>query len=237
VVAAPAPALDEGAYSTALAKFARPTDTDTTDLFRALRSEPSLGEMFPKKMAAAMILVAGGLGFYLWNTLTEAEDDYVRLKQEGATYKWAKKLRTEAIERERKNLAEEVEAVRQFAGERIVWSNYLRDLPTRLPPNACLQGIDASYELQMGGDAGGKRKAVRMLSIRAMARFTDRSSAPSEIDSFLQSLRNVDLLKKDFPTVRLAEVKWKKDGLADTASFTILAMPKEKGAAAPKESG
>ena len=68
-----------------------------------------------------------------------------------------------------------------------------------------------------------------------MARFTDRGSAPKEIDAFLESLRGANLLKRMFPVVNLAEIKWRKDATADIAVFTIIATPKEKSAGSKEE--
>jgi len=64
-----------------------------------------------------------------------------------------------------------------------------------------------------------------------MVRFSDRGGAPKEIDAFLESLRGAELLKRTFPIVNLAEIKWRKDAAADIALFTIIATPVEK---APK---
>ena len=70
-----------------------------------------------------------------------------------------------------------------------------------------------------------------------MAQFAGRGSAPKEIDAFLESLREMALLKKDFPLVNLAEIKWRKDGNRDIALFTVLAMPPEKSKSAPAKEG
>ncbi|MCE5325311.1 MAG: hypothetical protein LLG01_02740, partial [Planctomycetaceae bacterium] len=82
------------------------------------------------------------------------------------------------------------------------------------------------------------RKANQSLTLRGMARFADRGSAPREIDQFLDSLRGVAILKRDFPRLNLVEIKWRKDAASDIALFTILGLPKEKRAAgAAKEKG
>ena len=100
-------------------------------------------------------------------------------------------------------------------------------MPTRLPSNACLQSLAGAYELTTAGKNVG-RQANRSLAITGMARFADRGSAPKEIDAFLDSLRSADLLRKTFPHVNLAEIKWRKETGADIALFTILAAPAEK---------
>ena len=124
-------------------------------------------------------------------------------------------------------LSAEVGAVQKFVGSRTIWSDYLRDLPTRLPGNACLSDVWATNELKETGKKV-QRKISKTLTLRGMARFTDRGSAPREIDTFLDSLRNVELLRRDFPLVELAEIKWRRDGTTEVALFTIIASPKDK---------
>jgi hypothetical protein len=38
------------------------------------------------------------------------------------------------------------------------------------------------------------------------------------------------LLKRDFPKVQLAEIKWRREGESEIAMFTVVAMPKKKSA-------
>jgi Tfp pilus assembly protein PilN len=181
-----------------------------------------------------MVLVAAVVTLTLGHVLMALDGECESLRQQNAGYAWAQTLETDAIERERKSLAGEVSAVQGFLGTRVIWSNYLRDLPTRLPTNACLQSLTGSYEMKITGKNETQR-VNRSLTICGMARFTDRGSAPKEIDAFLESLRKADLLKQAFPVVRLAEIKWRKDAGADTALFTVIASPAEK--ASKKEKG
>jgi Tfp pilus assembly protein PilN len=178
-------------------------------------------------VAAGMVLAAAGMGLFLWSVLADLDADYENVARQTAAFKWARNLRTEKIAAEKKLLATEVAAVQGFLGTRVIWGDYLRDLPTRLPPNSCLMTLDGQYEMKVAATkkGGGQTRVNRSLTIRGMARFTDRG-APREIDSFLDSLRGVDLLKRDFPLVNLAEIKWRKEGAGDIAMFTIVAMPK-----------
>ncbi len=227
VMAAPGVDLDDAAYSLAMALAARRKEPDRIDLFRSIRPPPSLARMFPRQLAVGMAVAAAAVGAILWNAVSELESECQRLRDQNASYKWAASLETEAIKAERKKLSDEVISVQNFLGTRVIWSNYLRDLPTRLPSNACFQSFLGAYELKTSTKATG-RPANRSLAITGMARFADRGSAPREIDAFLDSLRSADLLRKTFPHVNLAEIKWRKDPGADIALFTILATPAEK---------
>jgi len=218
---------DEAEYSRAMAVWARSDEQDSLDLLRSLRPPPTLKQMFPRKLVAIMAAATVGMGFFLYSTLSTLKGECRALKRQNASYSWAARLRTNEIDGQRKQLMTEVASVQQFLSTRVLWSNYFRDLPTRLPQNACLTNITGSYELEDSAKKN-QRKASRSLTLRGQARFSDRGSAPKEIDAFLDSLREMSLLKENFPLVNVAEVKWRKDGNNDIAIFTVIAMPPEK---------
>jgi len=227
-IATPHAPLDEKTYSLAMAQTARKVKPDSLDLFRTLRPPPTLREMFPARLAGALATGVALMALVLWDTSSDLEAEYRSLCGQCASHKWAAKEKTRALNKERKALMEEAGAVQKFLATRVVWSDYLRDLPTRLPTNACLTHTNGAFEMQDMSASKQKKKSHRSLTLRGMAQFSDRGSAPREIDAFLDSLRNVELLKRDFPQVSLAEIKWRKDVGGDSAIFTIVAMPKEK---------
>lgn len=114
----------------------------------------------------------------------------------------------------------------RFLSTRVIWTDYLHNLPTRLPPNACLSNVWATCEMKSMGRKKIKRKTSQSLTLRGVTRFVNRGAAPKEIDTFLESLRSVELLQRDFPLVQLAEIKWRREGESEVALFTIIALPK-----------
>ena len=235
VVAQPGEPSSMAAYASAMATAARQRNVDSMDLFRSLRQATTLAQVFPRKLAVGMAVGIALMAVFLWQTVSGLDSDYQHLKRQNAAQSWAANRKTPEIEQERKLLTDETKAVQRFLATRVIWSDYLRDLPTRLPENSCLTGVIGTYELESLSNKQQKR-ASRSLTLRGMTRFSDRNMAPKEIDAFLDSLREVSLLKRDFPLVNLAEIKWKKEGNGDIAMFTVLAMPKEKQAA-PREGG
>lgn len=220
--------LDADLYSLGLAMSARKPEDKCMDMLQALRRSPSLSKIFPRKLLAVALLLVGAMGLLLWDKSRSLEQEYQFLKQQNASYKWAQDLQTQQIEGESKMLQAEVGAVRKFLSTRIIWSDYLRDLPSRLPPNTYLSNIWALAELKEMGKRKHEKKTNKSLTIRGATRFSDRESAPKEIDAFLESLRNVEILRRDFPIVTLAEIKWKRESGTDTAMFTIIALPRKK---------
>ena len=191
--------------------------------------------MFPMKRAVAVVIAAVCMGFFMWQKMEEITTKYESFKKQNASYAWSKGKRTGEISKERKQLLGEVQAVSKFISTRIIWSDYLSDLPTRLPENACLSNIWAVNEMKEMNKKKQGRKAKRSLTMRGVTKFADGFAAPQEIDAFLESLRNVELLRRDFPQVELAEIKWRREGDSEIAMFTILALPKKKGG--DKDSG
>lgn len=199
------------------------------DLFQSLRPPPSIRDIFPWKLAVFVLLMAGCMALMMYDKYAALAAKSAQCKQANAasTHKWAFGKSTGAIKKERKRLMANVGAVHQFLTTRVVWSNYLRDLPTRLPPNACLSNIWGACELKDMSAKKQKRRASKLLTLRGLTRFDDRAAAPKEIDVFLTELQNMELLQQDFPQVQLVEIKWRRDGKNDVALFTVVALPKK----------
>jgi Tfp pilus assembly protein PilN len=184
--------------------------------------------MFPWKRAIAVAVAVACMGFMMWQKLTGLNNQYNSFKRQNAEFKWSKGQRTGEISKERKQLLTEVEAISTFLSTRIIWTDYLRDLPTRLPLNACLTNIWGVSEMKEMNKKKQGRKEKRSLTLRGITKFAEGVAAPLEIETFLDSLRNVDLLRRDFPQVQLAEIKWRREGDSEIAMFTVVALPKKK---------
>ena len=196
------------------------------DIVSSLRPPPTLKDIFPKNLAVFMLIIIVAMAGMMWNKATSLDKQCRLLRKQNASHKWARSLSIREINKQRKALLYEVDCVYRFLGTRIVWSDYLRDIPTRLPPDACLVNVWANCEMKEMVKKKHARKPKKSLTLTAMARFSSRASAPREIDAFLQSLRGMKLLQRDFPLVELAEVKWRKEGKSGMALFTVIALPK-----------
>jgi hypothetical protein len=198
------------------------------DLFRTLRDEPSILAMFPWKRAISVVFAIVCMGFVMWQKAAGLTGEYNNFRKQNASHEWSEGKRTGEIKNERKQLLVEVQAVSKFLSSRIIWSDYLRDLPTRLPMNACLSNIWAVNELKEMNKKKQGRRIKQSLTMRGVTKFDAGVVAPQEIEAFLESLRNVELLKRDFPKVQLAEIKWRREGESEIAMFTVVALPKKK---------
>jgi Tfp pilus assembly protein PilN len=239
VAVADGPGFTDSYCSYSLAMLARPKEEVQFDIFRELRAKPGIMKMFPCKIAAIIVFLAGCMAFMMWEKASRLASDYSSLKKQDSSHKWAVSKSTGDIANGRKALLTETEAVAKFLSTRIVWSDYLRDLPTRLPLNVSLSSIGATCELDQSGKNEGGEKAKRSLTLRGLTLFDKGRAAPEEIEAFLNSLRKVELLKRDFPKVQLAEIKWRKQGKSETAMFTVIALPDKsvKGGGEKSEKG
>ncbi len=222
--------LNADVYSLGLALSARKSEAKSMDMFRALKPPPSLREIFPKKLAAFLLFVIGAMGMMLWDKSQALDQQIQMVKRQNVSTKWARKMEMGKIEQERKILSGEVSAIERFLSTRIIWSDYLRDLPSRLPPNAYLSSVWGFSEFKGTSKKSRQVRSNRSLTMRGVTQFADRESAPVEIDAFIDSLRNVEILRRDFPLVTLAEIKWRREAGKETALFTIIALPKKKKA-------
>ena len=95
-------------------------------------------------------------------------------------------------------------------------------------------------ELHQKVEAVGRRsesvaKTKRSLLIQATAPLSTGGAVPHEVDAMLDSLRNLPLLKHEFPLVDLADIKrYRVAGTAPTANFTVICTPgASRGGASP----
>jgi hypothetical protein len=226
-IVADGPGFTDEQCSYGLAISAMPKEGNQFDLFQELRPKPSIKQIFPWKLAAMIVLLACGMAFMMWQKVSSLADSYNNLKQQNAEHKWAFSKGNGELSNMKKGLLSETDAVEKFLSTRIIWSDYLRDIPTRLPPNVILVNIWAISEYRETGakKEGGSQKLKKSFSLRGMTLFDKGHASPEQIDSFLESLRKVELLQKDFPKVQLADIKWRRQGDCETASFTVLALP------------
>ena len=220
------PGLDGPATAFGLALGGLKEEPRAFDLSRTLKPRVSIREIFPW---GELVLQAGFLvcvGVVLAVRYMSLSDDCLAAKIANQGHKCLTAPRAE-LEKERKDLQEKVEAVRNFLRTRILWTDYMHDLPARLPTNARFGSLQGYAEMEYLGkkkESAGKPK--RSFLLQASAPLSPAGGMPREIDVFLDALRNLPLLKRDFPNVELADIKrYRLAGFAPTANFTVICLP------------
>lgn len=203
-------------------------DQDTFDLARTLKPPLTFRQLFPLSecvlhglmwLALALILSARWLNLSeqsaamgVWNSQHAASDHSLA------------ELKAEKAELEQK-----VAAVEKFLANRVVWTEFERELGAALPENVFLTAFHGTSELGItGGKSKHAAKPKKSLILRAGVSIPQSGLVPHEIDRLLNSLRENPLLKSQFPVIELDGLKQSKatrDQNA-TATFTVLCLPK-----------
>lgn len=209
---------------------------ESFDLARSLRPRRSLWELFPWAEMAVQAALLVCMALFLTDRSANAEHSYRAMRIKIAQHAWMESVTESELEKEKKDLQQKVEAIRRFLASRILWTSYSHDIPTRLPPNATMNGFEGICDLEVSGkkkDTGLKTKKSFLIHIAAPV--AKDGSMPKDIDHFLGSLREHPLLKKDFPIVELVDLKWHQpfQGAKPIAYCSVICLPKIAPASPP----
>jgi hypothetical protein len=223
------PELDDSAvaYGLALGCLGQ-QQNESFDLSRSVKARPSLRAIFPWAEVGVQAALPAGMGLFLFVRSHSVGESYTAALAETAEHADVAGRQPGDLEKEKKDLEQKVEAVRRFVSSRIIWTSYTHDIASRLPASATLNTFHGLCELEyFGKQKEGVLKPKKSLVIRAAAPIAQDGSTPKEIDRFLTSLRGHPLLKRDFPEVELAEIKWFQPNVTapPSALFMIVCLP------------
>ncbi|HWA98127.1 MAG TPA: hypothetical protein VG713_06525 [Pirellulales bacterium] len=224
IVWCPAPELSGGSIAYGLALGCVGDPVGVVDLTKSMTPQPTIWQIFPWGELSVQVALVLCMALFLFGHAQHAEKAIVPVRAELAKRAWANNKPQADLVKEQRELTAKVEAVKKFAGTRILWTKYLQDVADRLPASATLTMLQGMAEL----DTGGKRPK-KSFTMRAESAINESGVMPSEIDEFLASLRGDPLLKRDFPDIELTDIKTtqpsRKDEVAQ-AIFTVLCLPK-----------
>ena len=232
------PALDGDAMAFGLAQGCLAQNIKAFDLSRSLKARASLWEIFPWGELAFVTVLVACMGLLLGAHTMKLDEAYAVVRAQSSLHPCLSSADANSLESQTKFLEQKVEAVRKFIDTRILWSAYTRDIAMRLPATAQLSMFQGLNELACGKNArAGMQK--KLFQLRATVPLPADGATPREIDTFLRALRNHPLLKRDFASVELADIKRTQATNTEppTAAFNIICLPKGKGAPAPSDAG
>jgi hypothetical protein len=221
------PALDGGSVAYGVAMGCVQVKAQEFDLARSLKPRQSLWEIMPFAEMAVQFVVVLCLALYLLHRSNELSAEYAATRAQTESRPWMNGLMEQQLTKQKQELDQKVGAIRKFLSTRVVWTEYTHDLPEKLPANAKLSSFHGVCEMEKKGK-NVTVKPKKSLTLRIGSLIAHDGAAPEAIDAFLDSLRENTLLKRDFPQVELADIKWYQPfiGAQPTAFFTIVAMPK-----------
>jgi hypothetical protein len=220
------PGLDNASIAYGLALSASKPDDEGFDLARTSKPQARLRDLFPWREAVLHLLLLGGMALFMANEGQRVEQDCSNLQEEIDRLDRLGTMPGGELAKEQKILEERVKAVRSFLSGRVAWTAYTNDVAVRLPAGAVLTSFNGVAEVASAQGKGGKSKNSFIL--KATAPLAPSGAVPKEIDHFMGALRGHPLLKRDFPVVELADIRWSKPseaGAKPIASFTVICMP------------
>ena len=197
------------------------------DLAKALKRPPRFLDIFPYRDAAIAVVTFMIMFFVMFSAKQSLARDYQVIHAKNQSVSWAKSMGLRVLHKEKQDRLGEVNAITKFLKTRIVWSNYLKELPALVPKGSVMQGFRAEAEYVSGKKKGGK-KSKRNLVLRGMAPFSKEGLVPPEISNFLENIRNAEVFKKEFPVSELVSIIWRKEDGRNVAMYSVLCLEKKK---------
>jgi hypothetical protein len=222
------PALDVAAVVSGLLLSERP-GVEPFNLVKSLARRTSFLDLFPWGQALVQAAVLFGATFWLLGQFRGHAAEAVKVKSEVDKYAWAAKVSPQKLAEEKKVLEQQVDAIRAFGETRITWTEFTRDIASKLPNDLALNSFTGQYDLEFSGTKANT-KPKRFLTLGLNAPISRTGAMPREIDAFLRILRADRLLKRDFPDVELADLRWTQTvGKPATANFSVVCQPSKAG--------
>jgi hypothetical protein len=231
------PALDNAAMAQGVALGCLAQDAKAFDLSRTLKPRASIRDIFPWGELAFEILLIASMGGILGARSLMLDDAYVAVRMQSARHACLKGADQKKLEKQKKVLADKVDAVQKFLSTRISWSAYTQDIASRLPRGTVLESFDGSCELEAGGKKGGGGAVKKSFTLHVISPSKEDGSMSPELDSFFKSLRNHPLWLRDFLSVDVMDIKraHARGSTVPSVGFTIVCSPKSSmGSAAPR---
>jgi hypothetical protein len=200
------------------------------DLSRSMKPRLPLREIFPwAEVAVQVALAICMFAFLTWRCRT-LDEALVPVRVEIAQRAWLEKALQAQLQKEQTDLQQKVEAIRRFAGTRIIWTEYTHDIAERLPPTATLVSFTGQCELETPGKQAAV-KPKKSFVLRASALIEEDGAVPKEVDRFMTALRDDPLLMRDFPQIVCEDIKHFQPNVTVDPSvlFTVLCLPKAAG--------
>ncbi len=229
-----APALNDAdtAFGLALGLF---QEEDAFNLVRENRPKGSLPSLIPWKQIAAQ---AGVLVFatMLLHANADHLDSQLRVvKKQQKKYAWLASKAPNLLEKERVELKTSAAAMQYFFESRAHWTGFVRELGVLMPKAMTLNSMNGQNDYtdpKLKASEGSKSVTLKLETPIASG-----TVVPAEVDNIIDAIRGSAVLRRDFPVIKLSELKWGKTQHTnlEMASFSVICTPAPK-AVAPKPS-
>jgi hypothetical protein len=214
------------------------------DLSRTMKPRPLLRDIFPWGELVCECTLMAGMGLVLMQHSEKVNAAYLSVRNQCEGNKTLALSTMADLQKEKTELKSKLDSMHGFLDSRIAWTSYIRDIASILPANIELNGWQGNNVMAIG-KAGSKNK--RALQFTGSAPLAANAPVPPEVAKFLKSLRTNPLIKRDFASTEITNIKpveakaakpgeklaGKVGEKAGTVEFTIVCRPeaaKKKGA-------
>lgn len=217
-------------------------DEPAPDLARPLAPPPQLWDLVPRGEVAVLGAVIMCMALWLWGSGTVAANNARRAEEDNSKNALLHANQDAKLKEEKKTLSAEVQAVTHFLTGRVLWTEYLNQFSTRVPKGVQFVTFQGDQEFKTGSERNAK-KSKRGLLLNFSTMLPRDKPAPPEIDELLENIRTAPVIVRDFPDVKLSQLRvtkslensTKRVVVADPATFSVTCEPKakDKGSGAP----
>jgi hypothetical protein len=194
----------------------------TFDLARDMKPRASIREIFPMREAALQFALLYFASLFLWTTNSTIQRELAATQRSTAKFKWLGSTAEGQLVKDEKALVDKLDALEKFQSTRVDWNVHTQSVADWLPRNVSLTALTAFAELPTTSSKGGP-KPKKSLVLHLSTPIPEHGA----INQCLASLRRTAPLKRDFPTMKLADMKWASASGAKepVATFSVVCEP------------
>ncbi len=215
------------AYGTAIGGL--DSDARGFDLARNIKSRPPLREIFPWGELACQVAMVVCFALVLFGYKQKSDTQYAMAMAECNRNEVCAKTDAKELQKEKSDLIAKTKVLKDFLDTRILWTDYTRHVASTLAPSARLDSFEGQCTFS-GGAKGKAGKGRKSLVLRARAPLMPDGSVPADVSDFFVSLKNDPLLKRDFASVQVTDLRriQSKGSQEANTSFMVICLPESK---------
>jgi hypothetical protein len=230
-VVAPLLGTDAEAGSLALAYAGVRPKQGALDLFQELLPPPTLMHRLPLRSAAALGVAGLVLGWMLGSEASDLESEASKLEKQAAGNLKRAHVQLADLKKVHENLRTEVQIAQSFITNRLRWGDFLRELPTVLPPAMVVVDFDGRDTVRYPS----KKKSAdintkgRQLIISGEVPLDEADSSPPEVAVLTEAIKQSPVFQAALPRITGANVRLLPAVKGLFARITVLCLPPGAG--------
>lgn len=216
------PGMDIGSIALGCALGAMQTGS-MFDLARDMKPRAAIKEIFPWGESAIQFATLFCVSLFLWRTDGALTDKLTVTQAHANKIRWLGSTSEAQLEKDKKALEQQVDAAEAFLATRVDWNAHTQEVADWVPKNVNVLSLHGMSDLAPIGPTLSAAKPKRSLVLHLSTPIPEHGA----IDRCVASLRSQALLKQDFPTMKLADMKWNSPlaGNEPVATFSVVCEP------------